>query len=236
MAEEYANTANFKQPVPKEGSAFAIKPDAPLHGKVITKVDELKNARTLRKEVEAALQVIPNPTPFQKFYIEKILKKAFVNKYNLGIPTVDDFILAEKNQLIPTIESIDRANPRQDLFNASKRGKEMAKGVPFMGGASLSDNSFPIALKLTEKAIKEGKASPFFMGHGPMNNWGHLAQYANDPELMLRAANESIKDFNTSQTKVRLPYAYLKDDVVHYPRMGLKNHKQGGSVNWLDNY
>ncbi len=236
MAEEYANTANFKEPTPKEGTNFTIKPDPSLHGKIYKTVDKLKKARVLREEVEAALNPIPNPTPFQKFYIEKIIKKAFKNKYKMDIPTVDDFILAEQNQLIPTIESIDRANPRQDLFNASKRGKEIPKGVPFMGGASLSDNSFPIALKLTEKAIKEGKATPFFMAHGPMNNWGHLAQYANDPELMLRNANEAIKDFNTNQTKVKLPYAYLKNDVVHYPRLGLKNHKKGGSVDWLSQF
>jgi hypothetical protein len=74
------------------------------------------------------------------------------------------------------------------------------------------------------------------MAHGPMNNWGHLAQYANDPELMLRNANEAIKDFNTNQTKVKLPYAYLKNDVVHYPRLGLKNHKKGGSVDWLSQF
>lgn len=236
IADEYADIVNFKERKPKEGANFVIKPDAPLHGEVITSVDQLKNAKRLRKEIAQALEPIRNPNPLEKFYIEKVLKKGFKNKYKMDFPSVDDYILAERNQLIPTIESIDRASPMKDLFNASTRGKEMPKGVPFMGGASLSDNSFPIALKLTEKAIKEGKADPFFMGHGSMNNWGHLSKYANDPQLMLRSANESIKEFNASQSKVKLPYAYLEGDVIQYPRMGLKNRKQGGSVNWLDDY
>ena len=102
-----------------------------------------------------------------------------------------------------------------------------------MTGTSLSDNSLPISLGMSKRAIQNNEVTPMFMGYGPLNKMGHLSKYGNDPQLTLDFINSEISKFNKGVSdKIKLPNAFIKNNNIYYPRLALMNKKYGG---WLDN-
>ncbi len=238
IAAEYEALATAKEITPSSKAVNYIpKQDAPLNLNTIKKdVSEISKIKSKKQYLEADPTGIysENLNPFEKFYRDQILKRTVKNKFGMPMSTAEEFLLAEENQMIPIIESSTRSNPMADLFQAAQRGKSAPKGTPYMSGSSLSDNSFPISLAMTKKALRNNEVTPMFMGYGPLNKMGHLSKYGNDPKLTLDFINSEIAKFNEGlANNIKIPNAFLKGEDVFYPRLGLKNKKYGGG--WLDN-
>lgn len=232
IREDYGALAGLKEIKPTSKANFTPKAESPLNkNSVISDVSEIPKLKSKKQFLEA------DPTgfyseglnPFQKIYRDQILKRALKNKYGMPLATADEFLLAEENPLIPIIESASRRDARADIFEAATRGQSIPKGTPYMSGTSLSDNSFPISLSMTKRGIVKGTADPVFMGYGPLNKMGHLSKYGNDPKLALDFVNSEIAKFNQGLPNgMNIPNAFIKNNEIFYPRIGLKNKKYGG--------
>jgi hypothetical protein len=223
--KEYNKIINTPELMPtRKAGSFIAKEQAPLKKAAIVE-DINKVPKTQQKA--AIKEIQSDPLLKEKAGIKgivegKLTKKGFENTH-MPIATKEQQVLARKNQVMKKLFGEERVNPTKDIADVMQHVDNAPENTIFMGANSLSDSSFPLYTMQAQRAIRQGKVKPLFLGYQEMNPWGHMSQSGINPETIAAKLNETIVGFNKNLTgKAKLPNAYVKNGKVYYPNMALQ--------------
>lgn len=163
--------------------------------------------------------------PTNKSLIRGLTERVNKNKY---LPLVAD----ESDNLLPVLYRDASNNPAVEMLKAYRTLESAPKGSTFKGASSLSTDSYPATLRMTQKALKSDIADVNYIGMGDLNFSG-FSQIANVPkDVNLKEINTIIDQLNKKLPKP-IPYAYEKDYKIIAPQITVTRKKNGG---WLSKY
>jgi hypothetical protein len=163
--------------------------------------------------------------PTNKSLIRGLTERVNKNKY---LPLVAD----ESDNLLPVLYRDASNNPAVEMLKAYRTLESAPKGSTFKGASSLSTDSYPATLRMTQKALKSDIADVNYIGMGDLNFSG-FSQLANVPkDVNLKEINTIIDQLNKKLPKP-IPYAYKKGYDIVAPQITVTKKKNGG---WLSKY
>jgi len=159
--------------------------------------------------------------------IGRLNDKFFGNKY---IPKTE--LAEDANDLFIGLYTNEYNNPAAEMLSAYKKVAASPKGSSFLPARSLSSDSYPASLKLTNRGLKSGIVDVNYHGMNLLNPSG-FTQVAGLPmDINLKEINTLIKGLNTQLPK-SLPYAKMQGGELLYPNFSVTRKKNGG---WLNKY
>jgi hypothetical protein len=121
-------------------------------------------------------------------------------------------------------------NPAAQMLSAYKKVKDAPKGESFIPAHSLSADSYPMSLRLIEKAKKEGLGDIQYHGYNRLNNMGFPTRAELPKDLTVKEINQYIEGINKT-AKQKIPYAYIEEDNIFAPTLTIKKNQYGGTIN-----
>jgi hypothetical protein len=159
--------------------------------------------------------------------IGRLNDKLYGNKY---IPKTE--LAEDVNDLFIGLYTNEYNNPGLEMRRAYNQVAASPKGSSFLPARSLSSDSYPMSLKLTNRGLKSGIVDVNYHGMNPLNPSG-FTQVAGLPmDINLKEINTLIKGLNTELPK-SLPYAKIEGGQLMYPNFSVTRKKNGG---WLNKY
>jgi hypothetical protein len=140
--------------------------------------------------------------------------------------------------LIPAIAKNTQNNPAAEILKSYGKVKDAPSGRSFIPAHSLSTDSYPMSLRMMQKAQDDGVGSINYHGHTSLNNLGFPTKAGLPIETILKENNSLIDRINQSRTQ-KIPYGYIDaSGQIQVPQLTVTRKKFGGSVQnkWLDNY
>ena len=139
----------------------------------------------------------------------------------------------EKGQsLLPSLYRTDTNNPVAEIIKAYRTLESSPKGSTFKSASSLSTDSYPATLKMTQKALSNNLAELNYTGMGTLNSSGFSQSAGLSKNLNLKEINTMIDMLNKKLPKP-IPYAYKEGSDIIAPQVSLTRKKNGG---WLSKY
>jgi hypothetical protein len=163
--------------------------------------------------------------PTNKSLIRGLTERVNKNKY---LPLVAD----ESDSLLPVLYRDQSNNPTADILKAYRTLENAPSGSTFKGASSLSTDSYPATLRMTQKALKNDIADVNYIGMGDINFSGFTQSAKIPKDINLKEINTMIDKLNKKLPKP-IPYAYEKDYRIVAPQITVTRKKNGG---WLNKY
>jgi hypothetical protein len=159
--------------------------------------------------------------------IGRLNDKLYGNKY---IPKTE--LAEDVNDLFIGLYTNEYNNPGLEMRRAYNQVAASPKGSSFLPARSLSSDSYPMSLRLTNRGLKSGIVDVNYHGMNLLNPSG-FTQVAGLPmDINLKEINTLIKGLNTELPK-SLPYAKIEGGQLMYPNFSVTRKKNGG---WLNKY
>lgn len=121
-------------------------------------------------------------------------------------------------------------NPAAQMLSAYKKVKDAPKGESFIPAHSLSADSYPMSLRLIEKAKKEEVGDIQYHGYNRLNDMGFPTRAELPKDLTVKEINQYIEGMNKT-AKQKIPYAYIEEDNIFAPTLTIKKNQYGGTIN-----
>jgi hypothetical protein len=138
----------------------------------------------------------------------------------------------QADSLLPNLYRNESNNPAAEIIKAYRTLERAPKGSTFRSAGSLSTDSYPATLRMTEKAINNDLGNLNYTGMSTLNPSG-FSQTAGIPtDINLREMNTLIDQLNKKLIKP-IPYAYQEGTQIFAPQISVTRKKNGG---WLNKY
>jgi hypothetical protein len=211
-------------------------------GNIVSEPSTSDIARAIQSQEQIDLSIInqlPDPpiyfsledlgsnfsTSVNKSLIKGLTERVNKNKY---LPLVAD----ESDSLLPVLYRDQSNNPTADILKAYRTLENAPSGSTFKGSSSLSTDSYPATLKMTQKALKSDIADVNYIGMRNLNTSGFSQEAKVSKDLNIKEINTMIDQLNKKLPKP-IPYAYKKGYDIVAPHITVTRKKNGG---WLSKY
>lgn len=165
----------------------------------------------------------------QPLLVDKLYNKWSAGKRKGFLP---ETAMPVTESLIPSLAKNSNNNPAAEMVKAYKKVENAPKGKSFIPAHSLSEDSYPMSMRLIQKAQEGNLGDINFHGHMPLNTMGFPAKAELNPSLILKEQNSLIDKLNKGRSE-KIPYGYIERDNVYVPQLTVTKKQYGG---WLNNY
>jgi hypothetical protein len=142
-------------------------------------------------------------------------------------------ISSEKaDSLLPSLYRNESNNPAAEIIKAYRTLERAPKGSTFKSAGSLSTDSYPATLRMTEKAINNDLGNLNYTGMSTLNPSGFSQSAGIPTDINLKEINTMIDQLNKKLIKP-IPYAYQEGTQIFAPQISVTRKKNGG---WLNKY
>jgi len=185
----------------------------------------------------------PSPSYFDRDPVKNSSLSMYENATRSPIGRLNDKFFG--NKYIPKTELADNTddlfiglytnqynNPGLEMRSAYNKVAASPKGSSFLPAKSLSSDSYPMSLRLTNRGLKSGIVDVNYHGMNPLNSSGFTQAAGMPMNINLKEINTLIKGLNTQLPK-SLPYAKIEGGQLMYPNFSVTRKKNGG---WLNKY
>jgi hypothetical protein len=138
----------------------------------------------------------------------------------------------QADAVLPNLYRDETNNPIAEMFKAMRIVERSPKGSTLKSASSLSTDSYPATLRLSERLRDKGIVDINYTGMNSLNPSG-FSQTAGIPtDINLREMNTLIDQLNKKLPKP-IPYGYIEGNYMKVPQISVTRKKNGG---WLNKY
>jgi hypothetical protein len=138
----------------------------------------------------------------------------------------------QADSLLPTLFRNETNNPAAEMIKAYRTVERAPKGSTFKSAGSLSTDSYPATLRMTEMGLDKGIVDVNYTGMDSLNPSGFSQQAGIPTNINLKEMNTLIDQLNKKLPKP-LPYGYIEGNYMKVPQISVTRKKNGG---WLNKY
>lgn len=175
-----------------------------------------------------------NPAMMDLYNFKLEPNKSFIrgltNRINEGRYLPQSYEQADA--VLPNLYRDETNNPIAEMFKAMRIVERSPKGSTLKSAGSLSTDSYPATLRLSERLRDKGIVDINYTGMSSLNPSG-FSQTAGIPtNINLKEMNTLIDQLNKTLPKP-LPFGYIEGNYMKVPQISVTRKKNGG---WLNKY
>lgn len=175
-----------------------------------------------------------NPAMMDLYNFKLEPNKSFIrgltNRINEGRYLPQSYEQADA--VLPNLYRDETNNPIGEMFKAMRIVERSPKGSTLKSAGSLSTDSYPATLRLSERLRDKGIVDINYTGMSSLNPSG-FSQTAGIPtNINLKEMNTLIDQLNKTLPKP-LPFGYIEGNYMKVPQISVTRKKNGG---WLNKY
>jgi hypothetical protein len=138
----------------------------------------------------------------------------------------------QADALLPTLNRNETNNPTAEIIKAFRTVERAPKGSTFKSAGSLSTDSYPATLRMSEMGLDRGVLDINYTGMSSLNPSGFSQQAGIPTDINLKEMNTLIDQLNKKLPKP-IPYGYIEGNYMKVPQISVTRKKNGG---WLNKY
>jgi hypothetical protein len=138
----------------------------------------------------------------------------------------------QADAVLPNLYRDETNNPIAEMFRAMRIVERSPKGSTLKSAGSLSTDSYPATLSLSERLRDKGIVDINYTGMDNLNPSGFSQQAGIPTDINLKEMNTLIDQLNKKLPKP-IPYGYIEGNYMKVPQISVTRKKNGG---WLNKY